>query len=45
MLVLRVTTENSMLMVVMIVGRHRMMIVHLVAVVVAVDVVDEHEMA
>jgi hypothetical protein len=36
--------ENSMLMVVMIVGRHRMMIVRRVAVVVAVDVVDERKM-
>jgi hypothetical protein len=45
MLILRVTRENQMLMAVMIVGRHRMMTVHLVAAVVAVDVVDEHETA
>jgi hypothetical protein len=38
---LRATRENSMLMVV---GRHRMMIVRRVAVVVAVDVVDERKM-
>jgi hypothetical protein len=41
---LRATRENSMLMVVMIVGRHRMMIVRRVAVVVAVDAVDERKM-
>ena len=45
MLILRVTREKSMLMAVTIVGSHRMMTVHLVAVAVAVDVVDEHEMA
>jgi hypothetical protein len=41
---LKATGENSMLMVVMIVGRGWMMIVRRVAVVVAVDAVDERKM-